>query len=351
MFYFLPNLGFLVVVAAISWWLSGFDPKLTGRNFRGNFTRRFIRCAVSLLIVDVSYQALWRCQHYNDQHAGMLYFVTLVPVAFLWLRCISEALAQLFHRVVDPQQDSHKYDPKKGVRELDAVGELIRSGRKDEAIELCRTLLHTSDDNRAALEMTLAHLGVPVEPIKKSRPLAAANRLRSKGKYQKAKAILTAALKAHPENVGAALVLMRLYAQDLRDPDKAREVLESLKKQRQVSSAHLEFAKRSLEEWLQPGPEDVPAGLKPESIEELLAQRYFGTAVEILENKVEAEPGNFELWFKLAEVHGKHCANLRSAEKMVGRIEANPAFSAEQIRLARAKLREWRDAAEKQQDK
>ena len=46
-----------------------------------------------------------------------------------------------------------------------------RSGQKEQAIQLCRMLLQHSDDNRAALEMTLHHLGAPQEGMKEVKPL------------------------------------------------------------------------------------------------------------------------------------------------------------------------------------
>ena len=341
MFFLFSNLGLLVVTGVVSWWLSGFDSNVRGENLRHDYIRRGVRCGLTLLIVQIAFRALWRCWFYGDKAAGILYLATLVPLALIWMGCITEVLAQVFHRLVDPQ-DNREYDPKKAVRELDAVGELVRSRRKEEAIELCRMLLQTSDDNHSALELTLHHLGVPVEPVKESKPVVEAHRLREAKKHPEAEAILKSMLRAEPANTAAALALMRLYVQDMKCGDKAAEVLRSLEKQRHVPAAHVEFARRSLEDWKKPRPGEEPEE-KPESIEGLLAGGYFGTAAEILEKKVEAEPGNFEAWIKLAEVQGKYCANLRQAEKIVRRIEINRAFSAEQIGQARNRLQEWRD--------
>ncbi|MGD1089458.1 MAG: hypothetical protein ABR955_12150 [Verrucomicrobiota bacterium] len=71
--------------------------------------------------------------------------------------------------------------------------------------------------------------------------------------------------------------------------------------------------------------------------------RYFGTAVEVLEQKTREQPQDFDLWLKLAEVHAKCCGNIRLAEKIVRRIETNQASTVEQNRTAKTKLNEWRN--------
>ena len=83
---------------------------------------------------------------------------------------------------------------------------------------------------------------------------------------------------------------------------------------------------------------------QPETLEELLAKGYFGTAIEILEQKIKEQPRDFDLWLKLAEVQGQHCGNVKRAEKIVQQIGANPASNPEQIQLARTKFNEWREA-------
>ncbi len=228
------------------------------------------------------------------------------------------------------------------------MGQLIRSGRREEAIQLCQTLLQTTDENRTALEMMLHRLDAPVEAVKESKPLAEASRWRREGKFNEAEAALNSLLATQPANVDARLMLIRLYAQDMRQIDKAMEALKSLEKQPHVRADYLEFARRSIADWHAPKPPPIPEEPVPESLEELLAKKYFGTAVEVLGKKCEDEPGNFDTWLKLAEVHGLYCKNFHLAEKTVRRIETNPAFSAEQKEQARSRLREWRDMAEKE---
>ena len=121
-------------------------------------------------------------------------------------------------------------------------------------------------------------------------------------------------------------------------------MLESLEKQPHVPSAHIEFARRSIAEWSQGKPEPEAVAAQPESIEELLVHGYFGTVIEILEQKIEEQPGDFDLRLKLAEVHGRHCGNIHRAEKIVRQIETSPGFTPEQVQNARTKLGEWREA-------
>ncbi len=50
-----------------------------------------VKCALTLLIVEVAYRELWECWYLNDQAAGIAYLALLVPLALMWLGCLSEA--------------------------------------------------------------------------------------------------------------------------------------------------------------------------------------------------------------------------------------------------------------------
>ena len=121
-------------------------------------------------------------------------------------------------------------------------------------------------------------------------------------------------------------------------------MLRALEKQPLVPAAPIEFARRSINEWSSPTPKKEAVEVQPESIDELVAHRYFGTAIEMLEQKIKEQPQDFNLWLKLAEVQGQHCGNVKRAEKIIQQIEANAAFRPEQIQLARTRLDEWREA-------
>jgi thioredoxin-like negative regulator of GroEL len=192
----------------------------------------------------------------------------------------------------------------------------------------------------------LHHLGTPPpESLKESKPLTEASQLRQIGKLKEAETVLTSLLKREPSNVHAALMLIRLYGQDMRQLDRAAKVLRSLEHVPHVSTAYIEFARRSLvdvQTESAPPASAVPEETMPQSIEELIAKKYLGTAIEALEKRCEIEPGDFDAWLKLAEVYGVHCANLAMAEKTIRRIGANSAFNAEQKQQAQKRFREWR---------
>ena len=63
----------------------------------------------------------------------------------------------------------------------------------------------------------------------------------------------------------------------------------------------------------------------------------------LMERQIKDQPEHFNLWVKLAAAHGVYCRNLNLASKTIGRIEANPGFTKEQIQLAKTKLKEWQE--------
>jgi tetratricopeptide (TPR) repeat protein len=338
------NIIVLGLAAAGSWWLSDYDSRMTRESASADNIRRGVRCGISVLLIELLFLTAWSSCHGN-KIGGFLFIIILVGLGVFWAGHLSDLAAGCFHRLFDPE-DTREYDAKKGVRELDAVGDLIRSGRKEEAIVLCKKLLDSPDADRTTVELTLHHLGAPVEQtVKERNPLAEAGRLRQEGKFKEAEAILNSLLRKNPSSAEAALMLIRIYAQDLKLVDKARQVLQLLEKQRHVSPDYIEFARRSMSEWQRPQPKETSAEAMPETFDELLAKKHFGTAVEILEKQTQEEPGNFEVWIKLAEVHGRYCANFRMAEKIIRQIEMNSAFNAEQIKQAQSQLKAWRGIA------
>ena len=331
------HITIIAFIALAAWWLSGYDTKVTGENKRADFIRRAIRCGITLLLVLMLLGLPGALQS-----MPMLLLIGGL-LALVWCSCVAELFARWFHHLIDPE-DKGEFDPNQTLRDLDRVASLIKNGRKEEAIQLCQALKKSGDVSVLALETTLEHLGVKSDPVQKPRPLAEASRLRSQGRFPEAEAILVSLLAENPANVDAAMMLMRLYAEDLHCPDRALAALQSLEKQPHVPSAHIEYARRSIAEWSQGKPEPEAVDAQPESIDELLAHGYFGTVIEILEQKVEEQPGDFDSWIKLAEVHARHCGNIHQAEKIVRRIETRPGFTPEQAQNARTKLGEWREA-------
>ena len=343
MFFILANLVVLASTACVSWWLSGYDPRVTGHNEKLDSLRRSVRCGITLFLVEAAFYCLWQYRQSNDPASGMAYLVFALPLTLVWSGCISELFAHGFDRLIDPEDD-REFDPKKGLREMDVIGDLIRSGQKDKAIQLCQMLKRTGDVNPAVLEMTLEHLGVPQKSVQRPKPLIEADCLRAQGRFRDAELILNSLLAQNPRNLDAAMMLMRLYAQDLHRPEKAGEVLKALEQQPHVPAAHLEFARRSIGEWDQGKPQTENIEVQPESMDELLARGYFGTAIEILEQKIEEQPQDFDLRLTLAEVYARHCGDDLRARKIVQQIEASSAFSPEQKLSAWPKLEEWRKA-------
>jgi tetratricopeptide (TPR) repeat protein len=341
MLFFLANIVVLTLAALAAWWLSGYDAKLTGDNEQRDFIRRAIRCGITLVLVELAFLSLWRFWRYGDQASGMAYLIIALPLALLWVGCLGELCSHAFHRLIDPE-DHREFDPHKSQRDLDMLASLVQNGRKEEAIQLCHLLKESGDVSVLTLETMLEHLGVKLDHVQKPKPLTEAYRLRAQGKLNEAEAMLNSLLLENPANTDAALMLMRLYAQDMHRSDKASEVLRSLEQQPNIARTHIEFARRSIHEWSHPAAKEVVEA-PPESLDELLAKGYFGTAIEILEQKTREQPQDFDSWLKLAETHAQHCGNIKRAEKIIQQIEANPAFGPEQIQLARARLKEWRE--------
>jgi hypothetical protein len=334
----LANLIVLAVATTVFWWLSRFDTLLEGNHGITDFTRRGLRCAISLVVVECCFVFLWRDAKEGNSNAGFAYLLAGVPLALLWCGCLSQMGAHLFKAVIDPD-DTRRFEPNREKRQLEKIGELIRRGKKRQAIRLCQALKSSGEVSPAALDMTLAHLGVfPVIP-KISKPLATAHRLRMQGEFRKAASILKSLLSKNPRNLDAAMPLMRIYVRDLRRPDKAYKVLKALEKEPNISGAHLDFARRSIQEWGLFQPE-FPVKIPPTgSVDELLAHGFIGTAIETLEEQVEARPEDFDLQLKLAELFACHASNLTAAERIINQMETR--FSPEQRQLAIAKLRQW----------
>ncbi len=331
----ITHITVIVFTVLAAWWLSGYDLKVTGENKREDFIRRAIRCGITLFLVEV-FLGL-------PGMIGVMPMVLLIVglLALLWCGCLVEMFARWFHHLIDPE-DKRGFDPNQNLRDLDLVASLIQSGRKEEAIQLCQALKESGDVSVLTLETMLEHLGVKPDQVQKPRPLVEAYRLRLQGKFGEVEIILRSLLTENPANVDAAMMLMRLYAEDLHRSDKAVSVLRSLEEQPHVPSAHIEYARRSIAEWSRGKTEAGPVAAQPESIDELLACGYFGTAIEILEQKIKEQPRDFDLRIKIAEVYGLHCGNFHKAEKIVRQIETRPEFTPEQVQNARTRLATWR---------
>jgi hypothetical protein len=271
-------LGGLGLIGAGAWWLSGYDTKLTGDDPQADAARRGIRCAITLMFASVALVSLLRWALYRDHVSGYIYISTVLPLAITWAGCLSELFARGFQRLLFPE-DHRAADLGQTNRALDELASLVRQGKREEAIRLCRQLEEDGNVSQLALETVLSRLDGSID-----------------------------------------------------------EGCEGKTKSRELGPG--------VESLLMPGAPRKEAATEPEraaeSVDDMLAQGYLGTAIEILERDAKANPQDFELQMKLAEAHGVHCGNLSRAGKIVERLEADPAFGPEQIQQAKAKLKEWK---------
>jgi len=335
----------LAAVAGGTWWLTGIDKTPGGESKRNHHLTRALRCVAVVFLVAIFLGTLGA----GGLGVGSIPTLIIAPVgiALVLRSSLSELFTHGFLGLLDPALYDHRQlDPKKAQRYRDAIAHLIHHGHREEAIKLCEELKQSGEVDIGTLESTLEFLGV--KPARApAKPLVEAARLRTEGDFAGAEELLRSLLLKNPADNAAAIMLMRLYAQDLRHPGRAQEVLHELEKQPHVPASHLEFARRSIAEWSHPPPAVAEPASPPEpvSLDELLARGGFGMAVEMLEQRLQTQPDNVELQLKLAEVHAVHCKNLSQAEKIIGRLERAPYCRPEQSALARSKLASWRALA------
>jgi tetratricopeptide (TPR) repeat protein len=351
----------LAATAVGAWWLSGYDAAVTGENRGSDFKRRAWRCGLTLVLVAAGVAA----SSGGSRFGGFVFIALIVPLALIWVGCLSEAFARAFHQLID-SADNREFDPRKLTGDLDRLAELVRQGRNEEAVGLCKKLLESGETSGLAMEAMLFRLYQEIfsdERIDAAFPLREAHQLRQEGRYAEAESRLNLLLKREPGNLAAAMMVMRLYVQQLHCPGNAYALLGTFEHRSDIPPAFVDYARRRLGEWIDPvaaekksteGIESLliarkhskapehPSALDQTSVADLLADGQLGTAIEILEAKLAERPHDFDLWLQLAEAHGRYCRNLGRAGAIVAKMEANATFSPEQIRVAREKLEEWR---------
>lgn len=256
--------------------------------------------------------------------------------------------------------------------------DIAKASRIVRRLQRCRKF--SSDQRMYALQELkgwAARFGIHIDeqtfagrrPRKKRDPVRVADRLRLAGLFQEARAVLTTEFQRHPENLASSLLLMRLYAQDLRLPHKAEKVLKEISSQPFISDAYLEFARRSITEWTSlppetrerkrswwqrvvqdrsepPGPSRIklsspaPPGPLPRpshspetaghSVEDLLHQGRLGTALEVAESQWAADPDDFQNWRQLIEILTRHAPNAKRSREFIEQIQQREDFSQEQ---------------------
>ena len=335
------NLITLALIGLGVWWLTGIDKTWDGQSKRG---RHFTRALRTIAVVFLFFILLQAAEGGGGAETVPLLLIIPVGIALILRSSLSEVFAGGFLRLVDPSlHDTREIDPKCAQRHRDNIAYLIHHGKRDEAVKLCEELKQNGELDEVTLAHTLEFLGVKQDFGKVTDPLHEAGRLRAQGQFTQAEAFLKARLLKHPADSGAALMLMRVYAEDLRQPEAAAKVLAMLEKNPHTPADHLVFARRSLAGWNRPKPKAPAEAVLPDSLEDMLAKGFFGSAIELLEEKIKAQPQDLALRLKLAEIHAVYCNNIPRAEKIIRQLAAEKSFSPAQISSAEAKLKEWRE--------
>lgn len=335
------NLAVLAVIGAMTWWLTGLDKTAGGESKRSHYFTRTLRC---LGVVFLFACMLGLAQLPGIGIGGMPVLIIFpVGIALLLRSSIAELFTHGFLRMIDPAHyDSRELDPKKAQRYQDAIAHLIHHGKEAEAIKLCEELKRSGEVDAITLAHTLEFLGVKQER-RQTSPQLEAVRLRVQGKFTEAEKLLKSLLAKKPADGATAIMLMRLYAEDLKQSERAYDMLRALEKQSHADPNHVEFARRSLPEWCRPKPVSPEAPAPPEvaTVEELLARGGVGSAIEKMEAQIAAQPRDFELQFRLAEIYAVYSHNFLKAEKMISQLERTSDGTPEQLALARAQLSAW----------
>lgn len=146
-----------------AWWLSGYDAKVTGEDQTRDTVRRGIRCGLTVILMEIAFRSLMRWWLYGEQTSGYIYLAIALPLAITWAGCLSELFARGFQNLLDPK-DERAIDLKETQRALDTIASLVREGRTEEAIRMCRERLSEGDVSVLAMEALLEQLEAPSSP-------------------------------------------------------------------------------------------------------------------------------------------------------------------------------------------
>jgi tetratricopeptide (TPR) repeat protein len=255
----------LTLTSVLSWWISGFDPKLTGDN-REDLTRRILRCGLTLFLMAAGLVEAVA----HPRFAGLIALALAIPIVPLWMNCVGEAMSQSFYRLIDSPSDPSGAAPKELAADLDRLAELSNRGQINEALQLCAALLNKGDASRLALETMCFHLYnqmLAQESLKSSPSLSPIYQLCEAGRFIEAESHLTQILQREPENLFAVFLLLRLYVQNLRQPEKARALINSLEQRPNMPPMFADYIHSQIKEW-------ASIGIKSdEGIESLLVRK------------------------------------------------------------------------------
>jgi predicted Zn-dependent protease len=281
-----------------------------------------------------------------------------VPSRFIFklAEAVTEFGWRVLHNILDPE-DKRPFDLKEDERNMDHLAGLIQQGRNSEALHLCNALEESGSVSRQALETVVYRLYQ--ETLDSKSPfLSDIRRWREQKHFVEAESQLQQLLTRQPDNWAATLLLARLYAEDMGQPNRALALIQPSDKPLPLPRQFLNLARQSVNEWsnmatkhaqmerrsqqdsLHAQPQPEPA-VREISIDELLKCGQLATAIEHLENALKELPQDAEIWLKLAEAHAVYCADAAQAANVIRRMAATGKFTAEEMDSARAKLKEW----------
>lgn len=155
-----------------AWWLSGFDARVTGENKPRDLERRITRCGVTAILLGIFFGA-------GPVGIGFIPYIIIIPtlLGVLWAGCLAELLSRGVRQLVD-SDDPREYDPNESTRNHDRMADLLRSGRRAEAVRLYQELKKSGAANILVLETMLVpawRRNVPGGPRRWSRRINCAS--------------------------------------------------------------------------------------------------------------------------------------------------------------------------------
>lgn len=335
----LINILVLVGLTVGVWLLTGYGKTMGGESLRDNHFVRLLQTGLVAFLIAIG---MYLAEDRQSGYIGILYVMGApFSIGFILRHAITDILSHGFLRMADPMfGDNGTFDPKKSQRYMDTVAHLARTGQRDQAIKLCEEFKRTGEVDEITLANMLEFLGVKQDHSRHRDPAAQARQLRAEGRFAEAEQSLCTLLEKRPDNFEAALLLIRIYMENLRQPAKAQEILTRLQAQRHISPALLDVARNTIEQDCP--PLDAAGETAPKTVEDALAQGSLGTAITMLEEQIKQDPKNFPARLQLIELQIKRCNNIPRAEKILKEIENCSLFTPEQIGEASSQLRQWR---------
>lgn len=337
----LINILVLAVLTVAIWFLTGFEKTFSGESLRDHHFARMLRTGVVMFLIAFG---LIIAEDRQSGYIGVGYLLVVpMGIAVLLRGCITEIFAGAFLRMADPMMsDKGPFDPKKSQRYMDTVAHLARTGQRDQAIKLCEEFKRTGEVDQTTVDNMLEFLGVQQDHSRVRDPIAQARQLRAEGRFAEAEQSLRAMFVKKPDNFEAALLLIRIYMENLQQPAKAQEILTQLEAQRHISPALLDIARNTIQQGCPPLDAAAEAA-HPKTVEEALARGGVGTAIAMLEEQIKQDPKDFSVRLQLMELQAKRCNNIPRAEKILKELENSSLFTPQQTGEARAQLRQWRE--------